>query len=238
MRKNEDWLGELMREYALRLDRTIERDEREWRDRVPESLDNRVAALAAGAIPFEPALDRLMPRPSTVVKKAASAAAKGGMALKAIAITVAAAAAVSAGACAASPAVRGRVGGLLAACARISDTRSALSPGDYIIPSPGEGFTVTDEAKSANMHGCWFTSDDREALVQIAASLPEGTEVSEDAEAIPVGDRWGTIEETESTCVLILNDGGVMIRVEFWGAQRDEVIDYAAGLLAENHMED
>lgn len=235
MHKNDDWLGELMHQYALRLDRDIERDEAQWRDRVPESLDKRITALAAGILPAESALERLAPRHTGAGKRAASAV-KTGTALRTIAIAAASAAVISVGAFTVSPTVRERVDAWFDICA--VQARRAAAPGEYIIPSPGERYTVTDEAQSARMHGCWFTSEEREVLVQIAQSLPDGAEVSDDAEAVVVGGCAGLIEENGDTQVLILDDGGVMIRVELWGGDRDEIIDYAGRLLSANHRED
>ena len=219
----------LTREFALRMDRQIEREDREWSDRVPESMDRMAAGLLSGSLPAV----YIFGEPTVIhsAKRLARRASRA-LAVRITAVALAASAAVGAGGYAASPALRETVSAVLTA--QRSETAPERTPGEYVIPSPGEGFSVTDEAVGTKTRGCWFTSADREMLVQIACRLPEGAELSDDAELLFVDDVPAYYEQTDTTRVLLLRDGGVLIRIEIWGAEQEELIDYARRLLEAN----
>ena len=108
------------------------------------------------------------------------------------------------------------------------------SPGAYTIPSPGEEYAVSDELTSDSLAYKWFTYNDHEVLVLIAYSLPESEAEPGEREAAAVGDAAGWYSESGESRVLELRDGGVLIRVVFYNAERDDVFDYAGRLLSEN----
>lgn len=197
------------------------------RGQVPESTD-RAAERAFRKMEACIASGSAVPAGRAAVK----AAAKAGAAAKILAVIVGGSVLIGAGSYAASPAVRERVGRLFSYAH--TDRAARRSPGEYVIPSPGEGFSVTDELVSEYMHGCWFTMGEREVLVQIAEELPPEAGQDGGAEVVTVGGAWGTYAETGDTLTLILHDGDVLIRIETLGADREGLLAYAAALLAAN----
>lgn len=237
MGKRNDWLGDLMLRYGEQEDRLIRDGETRWRGKVSDSMDAMVRDLGAGILPAVLILDSAgsapaIPAPKKRIRAARAKAVSVSAAVRALALTIAAAVVLSVGACVVSPTVRGLTKQVFTSVLG-AESVPARTPDSYIIPSPGEDFSLTNEAEGDNMLARWFTSDRMEALVEIAYRLPENT--SADAgEVVTVGDMWGTYRETGGTGVLILRDGDVYIHVEFWGADREEIMRYAEALVQAN----
>lgn len=218
-----DALDALMREYIDDEGARLLEQEALWHGRVPESTD-RAARAALAAAGSGAALGRARPAhglPSAVA------------AVRALAMAAAAAAVVSVGAYAVSPAVRSFVSGLFAGEA-LTDARAARAPGEYVIPPLGDEYTVVDEGVGERLAYRWFTGPEYEVLVEIAYRLPEDMDGAENVEFIAAGGLWGTYCEAEDTCLAILRDRDVFILVEFWGGDRQAVLDYAERLVEAN----
>lgn len=215
----------LMREY--RLERLLSQ-EAYLRRQVPASTDRAAerafaqmqAAVVSGApVSIRPA-------------KAAGASIPA----RALAVAVSAAVLVGAGAYAASPSVRAYAQRAVTAHAQADGTasRRARQPRDYVIPSPGEGFEVTEESESERMTARWFTARRQQVLVEIAYKLPDELVKTADVEFVTVGGLPGTVYETDGIELMILRDGDVYILIEYFNADRQELTDYAEALAALN----
>ena len=227
----------LMQAYAAWEDEEIRAAEREWHDKVPDSLDRAVHELCAGALPAAP----LLLSGSAAVQVCArggKATSAGLKAVKGAAIGLAAAALVTAGAYTFSPAVRELAAGLFR-CETVTEQvrASARSPADYSIPSPGEGYALTDEARGERLYYRWFTAPRRQLLVEIAYRLPEDVTQSENVELVELGGLWGTLSEAVGTELLILRDGEVFILIELFNGSREELMEYAEALTAANEVD-
>lgn len=230
MRTEDERFEQLLRAYALRLDREIAEEDAAWGGRVPERLDRRIGALAAGA-----GAAALL---ASGVRKAAVVGGGPGLltALKALAAALTAAALLLGGAYAAFPALREAVNSTVGVSQMAPQPGTALpqSPADWTIPSPGPDYALRDEAGSDTMQGRWFTSPAQECMVQIALRLPGGSSLGEGAEAVELGGLRGEYLDTGLTQVLLLHAGDTLLRVEFWGAERGEVVGYAERLIERN----
>lgn len=215
----------LMREY--RIDRLLSQEE-ELSALVPESTDRaaerafeqmRLAVATGAPVSFRP-----------------TKAAGASLGAKAAAIAVSAAVLAGAGTCAISPAAREyAVRAISAVIQSVQPEKSAArQPGAYIIPSPGEDFTVTDESQSERMTAKWFAGGRRQMLVEIAYKLPDELVKTEDIEYVTVGGLPGTLYETEGMELLVLRDGSVYILIEYFNAGREALMEYAEALLAQN----
>lgn len=163
-----------------------------------------------------------------------TAAGGAAAALKALAITVAASAVLCAGSYAAVPAAREYAASLFGGSQRTEEPAGGLAPGQYAIPSPGEGFRVTDEAVNERLAARWFRSDRQQVLVEIAYTLPEELAAPHEAEYVSVAGRDGTVYAADGAEYLILRDGDVYIFIAYFNADRQELLDYAALLAAQN----
>lgn len=215
---SDEVLDELFREYERQEEKRCKAVNEQWKSRVPESMDSMVRALALGAIPAKPKLMK------------AVAAGSAAVALKVTAVAVASALTLGVGAYAVSPAVRDCVDSIISG--KAYDQKRG--PKDYVIPDPGEDYSLTDEASGENMTAKWFTSDKAELMVQIAYRLPEDPNSSENVDLVTVGPLWGTYQEAENTGLLILRDGEILILIETWGAERAELMSYAEMLVQSN----
>lgn len=204
-----------------------------WRDRVPAHTDRAAerafrqmeAWIAAGAVPAQaqpPAAETRLPR------RAGGAGASA--ALKLAAVTTSAAVLLGAGSYIASPAVRDAVNGALGA-ARTADAGSRR-PADYVIPSPGEGYTLRADVATDTMAAKWFVADRRLLMVQISGQLPE--EPEGDGEIVVVGGMVGMAYDVEGDRQLIIRDGENSILIKMFNADRQELLDYAAVFAAAN----
>lgn len=216
----------LMREYGL--DLLLSREE-ELRRQVPESTD-RAAERA-----FEQM--QLAVASGVPVRVGRAKAAGASAAVKTLAVAVSASVLIGVGVCAASPAVSERARSLMPQSrirAEQGADRPAKKPGDYIIPSPGEDFEVTDESQSERVTARWFTAERSQVLVEIAYKLPDELVRTEDIEYVTAGGLPGTLYETEEMSILILWDGDVYILIEYFNAGDSALMDYAAALAATN----
>lgn len=222
MSRFDDTFAAMMRDMASREGEELLREELIWRERVPASVDAAARlALAEGGAP--PA--RGIPaRPA--VKTPLSP-------MKLAILTVAAATALGAGACAASPSLRTALRESLPfAASRESDARQ---PGGYTVPMPGPDFTLTEEAEGERMLYRWFTAGSREVLVQIALRLPQSdTETGPGEPQILSGGVLGSYYESGEGKTLILRDGEVLIRITVFRLSREELTEYAERIIAEN----
>lgn len=204
----------LLQDYAL--DRLVQQRDA-LNAQVPESMDRAAEAAfqkmgamaAAGAYTGIPKIGA------------------GLAAVKAAVISVTAAAVLIAGSCALVPVIRSAVDR-----AAIEETAKAKAPADYEIPSPGDDFTVTDEASSERIAARWFKSDHQQVMVQIAYSLPDSSLVGQEYAAvcgIPAA-----VTETDDTQILTIQHGDVFIQIQYFNAERAELIAYAERLISMN----
>lgn len=219
-----DIFESMMRELVQTEGAKLLEEEKVWRGRVPEHIDKTAhLALSAGA--------------------AAQAPIRAGFAarhaVRAAAGIVAAAIAVTGGTLAVSPAARARAaelfGGAEAASGAYVARRSEKTPGDYVIPAPGGDYTVTDEASSERIRYKWFTSSEREVLVEVAYRLASGAYDAADAEFVFLSDgSMGTYREDDSSASVVLQDGEIDIRITFSNAVQEDVLSYTEQLIAAN----
>ena len=204
-------LGEILREAGERLTE----EDREWHDKVPEDFRkagrDTIAAMSALVLPRKK--PRLPP---------------GKRLLLAAALTLSAAGAVTAGGYYGIPSVHAWVDGRIAAVARENET--ARRPADYVIPDPGEEFTLRDEAFTGGMAYRWFVTDRRQVIVEIAPELPEN--LSFQGESVAVAGLPAVYSEEEQA--LLLFDGNAEIYIGYWNGTREETIAYAETLLEAN----
>ena len=239
MRTEDERFESLLRSYALRLDREIAVEDAAWGGRVPERLDRRIEALTLGAgAAGAAALAGTGLRKTTTVGRFGARLGRLGLlgAIKGLVAALAAAALLLGGAYLVSPVVRETVENAVSGLRTAPEPSTALpdSPADWVIPSPGADFKLRDEAGSGTMQGRWFTNEARECMVQIAARLPGGSSLGDGAEPVEIGGLPGEYQDTGLTQVLLLRAGDTLIRIEFWGAERGEVIEYAERLIESN----
>lgn len=215
----------LMREYVDRRGGALLAEEELWRDRVPDRADaaaektfRRLRACAATGVP--------LPTPASILP-AAGAAAK---AVKTVALTLAAAGVIGAAAYTAAPVLRDARGGGIAAVRRAAERK----PAEYVIPDPGGDLTVTDEGSSGKMAYRWFGSPEQELIVEIAYAVPEELAGDGQGEITAVGSMWGELWHGEHTELLVLHDGAICITIEYFNADRDELMAYAESLVRAN----
>ena len=196
-----------------------------WHAAVPKSTDAAALAAIGTVLPYAaPAVGR--------------AAAGSGLlkAAKAAAIALGAAAVVAVGAVTVSPTLRGEVSALLSGAERPAVVQSVQQqravPGAYVIPSPGEDFAVTQTVDDERLVCRWFTSDTQELMVQIAYKLPQEITGLADTEPVEVNGTSAVYLEQGDQKLLELRDREVVIQIEYFNAEKDEVLAYAA-LLAE-----
>lgn len=220
-----DVFESMMRELVQTEGAKLLEEEKLWRGRVPRDIDSAARmALSSGAI-----------IKAAAPVKAGIAAGHGARIAAAI---VAAAVAVSGGIYAASPAVRARTaelfGGSGASTGIFAARQAEKSPADYIIPAPGEDYEITDEATGDSMRYIWFTSSEREVLVEIANRLTDGA-YDPGAEILFLSDgSMGAYSGGEDSASLVVQDGDIDIRVTFSNAEQDDVLSYAELLIAAN----
>ena len=216
----ESMMRELVRDEGARL---LE-GEKAWRGLVPDSIDKvAYAAIAAGT-----------------AAKAAPAAAGFAVKniIKAAAVAVAASLVVTGGACVVSPAFRARVSDLLTgtegAGSAYVQKNADKTPGSYAIPSPGDAYEITDEAVSERVQYKWFTSDEREILVEVAYRLP-GNDAEAAGEVLVLsGGLWGAYTEDGGTKTAVLHDGDIDVRITFSNAEKDDILSYAELIASQN----
>ena len=236
----------LLREWACDEDRVIQAADRRGAAFDTAALDEALRALAAGeaAPAFRCGAPDYLPEgpaacsPAGVSPRDGRAAGTAPLtAGKLLLISLAAALAICGGAVAASPGLRGAAAewfgtiGLFAEQRTGSETDKA--PGDYVIPSPGEGFRVTDETRSERLAAVWYTAERRQVMVQIAYALSEDAALS-DAEELELGGLTGWCREREGTVRLTLRDGKVWISVQYFNADRETAEAYAEAIVASN----
>lgn len=199
-------------------------ENRRFRDKVPPRSEASaravIAALGAG----------------TAAKRALGLAGQGKLLTLAAAVTLTAA--ITGGALIASPTVRQHAGRAVSAVVETVTAQRAASraPGDYIIPSPGEEFTVQESVDTDTLAYVWFAAGDRAALVEIASKLPEGTAIPEDAEPMPIGGTVGLCYEIDAAQYMIWQDGGVTILISLKNEDRQALLDYAERFAAANEI--
>ena len=233
-------ISDQMLEELLRRDRTdrlLRRNER-WRERVPEHVD-RAAEHAfqrmqtwidAGRAPAES-----LSGPAGAGTAGAAAAGLGAWKLTALILTAAVLLAV--GACTVSPALRESVGALFdpTQAGQTAERSAGKAPGDYVIPSPGEGFELRSEAVSDTLAVKWFAAERRLLMVQIAEQLPEEPAAEHLVDGVEIGGLPGAVFELDGDQELLLRDGNVLILIRYWNADREDLLDYAETLVAANN---
>lgn len=160
--------------------------------------------------------------------------------LKVAAITVGAAALIGAGGYIASPAVRGAIDSAIQIQSRetgsvsVREAQEQKHPGDYIIPDPGDGFTLREEVAADHTAARWFEDGNRQLMVQIAWQLPEEPDEDDRLKTVVVGGIPGTLYDVDGDKQLILRDGRVVILIKMWQADTDEILAYASALTEAN----
>jgi len=227
-----DTFDSMMRELVQTEGSRLLEEEKTWKGLVPDEIDKAVfaalggtAAVAAAAATAAPAV------------KAAKAAFLAKRIAGAAAGILAAAVLVTGGSYAAIPAFREAADETLAGIgigpAAHTETVQALTPGGFSIPSPGEGYEITDESTGERVSYKWFTSSENEVLVEVGYRVTEQT--GDAAEAVVLGNgAAGTYCEEGNTKTVFLRDGDVNIRVTFSNAEREDVLSYAELLLSAN----
>ena len=222
-RKNDDFallMDALAREEGARLLRENEA----WRDRVPEKGDRAVraglAALGAGLA-------------AAGVRRSAGLLRRVLLPLLA---GVTAAAVAAGGVVAAVPSLRESFCAWLSAPGGAAAVGAARSPGDYLIPAPGEDFTLREESRSDTVQYKWFEAGERAALVELALRLPEDGSVPESAEPAAVGSLRGFCWQRDAAWYLTLTDGEVSILISLKNADREALFTYAALFAAANGL--
>lgn len=169
---------------------------------------------------------------------AAGRAAAGGVARRVVlpaVVGLAAVTAVTAGGLAASPALRDRAADALGFLSDTAPRRvQTRSPADYVIPSPGEDFTVQEEASGGTVVYKWFASDTKAVLVEIAGRLPEDAAVPEEAEPAAVEGGVGWYYELDAANYFRFTDGGAEILISFRNADRETLLAYAERFIEAN----
>lgn len=219
----------LMEQYVDSRGADLLRQEPDWRGEIPEHT-RRAAENAFRTVRTCAAAGAPLPHITGSAAGAAGHASAAAAGLKLLSLAVAASAVIGAGAYAVSPAVRTFTMELMG----ISERAQGREPAAYVIPDPGGSFTLSDEAVGAQMSYRWFSSATQELIVEIAYEVPEEMEPGEDPEVVTVGPLWGTLTRTERTQLLILRDGDVYIILEYFHADRDELLSYAERLVAVN----
>jgi hypothetical protein len=108
-------------------------------------------------------------------------------------------------------------------------------PGDYVIPSPGEDFTVTETVDDQRLVCRWFTSAEQELMVQIAYKLPLEITGAEGTEIIDLNGRVAAVYLEQGEQKLVeLRDGEILLQIEYYNADKEEVLAYAAALAEAN----
>lgn len=208
--------GELFREMLERKGSSLNREEAQWRGRVPESFkaSGRAALAALAVSPKAPKLR--FPGAGRILLTAA--------------VTLAAAGTVTAGAKYAVPAVKAYIESRPAVTQSVAE--SARDPREYAIPAPWEDYTIQDEASGERMVYKWFGGGRKQLLVEIAWQLPEDSNQPGELETVFFGDLWGTYcEENRS---LLLHDGAVSVYIRYWNGGREDVLAYAEAFIEAN----
>ncbi len=225
---------ELMREARIERSLRIVDRNSEVPAHVDEAADRAFrqmeAWIAAGVI-LSPAPE-ILPLPKAA---GASGAAAGLTALKIAAVTVGAAALIGLGSYAAVPALREAVNDSLGAAQTQSlreVQREAKAPADYVIPSPGEDYSLKEELSTGTVAAKWFVAERRLLMVQIAPSLQETPPA--DSETVTVGAMVGALWEQEGDRLLLLHDGQVTVLIRMFNAERQEILDYAEAFAEAN----
>lgn len=216
----------MMREMVRAEGESLLKTEEVWHSAVPASVDKAaLAAIGGGLLPYTaPAAGKAAA--GTFLAKAAKVAG----------LSLAAAAVVAAGVVTVTPSLREGVAALLtgeerpAAAAQSAAHRQV--PGDYVIPSPGEDFALTEALDDERLIVRWFTSDSQELMVQVAGRLPAEISGREDAELVDLGGAVASYLEQGEQKLLELRDGNVVIQITCYRAEKDEVLAYGT-LLAE-----
>lgn len=231
MRINEKEIDRLMRAYASQ--QLLDRRE-ELNALVPPGTDRAVqgafskmqAMVDAGAFAIPAAGGRALH--AARAAKTAAAGLTAAKAVKAAALTLAAASVIGAGSYAAIPAVRSAVNEAVG----IHETAKEKRPGDYVLPSPGAGYTVTDEAFTENLAARWYTDGDKQIMAQAAYTLPDG--IDPDGTPIQIDTLWGTYRKQENTEQIVLFEGSVSILIRAFNLEADEITEYAHAIVRAN----
>ncbi len=224
MAENKYDIEELLQLMVAADGKELLKDEQAWADKVPAGVDKaakaaKAAAAAGTASPW------LAPAKATanIAKRIAAGVA-----------AVAVIAGISTAAYRVSPSLREAAAPLLSSLPFVSSLqREERTPGDYIIPSPGEDFAVTQEMATESMVYRWFSSEDANVLVQVATVLPAISSVSE--EGVQIGAMQGACGETDGGVYVQLQEGEVFIRIVWSGGDREALLDYAALFEEVNH---
>lgn len=159
----------------------------------------------------------------------ARAAAKAGLGVKALAVILSAAV-IGAGSYFAVPAVKEAANGVWELGQ--AEQRQSKLPTDYIIPSPGEEYEVKEDVSTENLAVKWFSAERRLLLVQIADALPELPE--ELGETVLIGGSAAFMSEAEGMWQLVMHDGDMLILMQMYNVERQELTDYAEMFAAAN----
>ncbi len=231
MEFTDERFGSLMKEMVRTEGEELLKVEETWHAAVPKSTDEAAMAAIGTVMPFA------APAAGSAAAGHAAAGAAVGKAVKTAAVALAALAVVAVGAVTVSPTLRDNVSALLtggnSSAVSQSVHQGRAVPGDYMIPSPGEGFTVTQAVDDERLLCRWFTSDVQELMVQVAYKLPAEIAGAEGSEPVRLGETIAAVyfEQGEQK-IVELRDGEIVLQVEYFNAEKDEVLAYAA-LLAE-----
>lgn len=215
----------MMREMIRSEGESLLKTEEVWHSAVPASVDKAaLAAIGGGLLPY------------TAPAAGKTAGAFLAKAVKVAGLSLAAAAVVAAGVVTVTPSLQEGVAALLAGGERpVSAAQPAArrqAPGDYVVPSPGEDFALTEAVDDERLLVRWFTSEAQELMVQVAGRLPSEISGREDAELVDLGGAVGSYLEQGEQKLLELRDGDVVLQITFYRAEKEEVLDYGI-LLAE-----
>ena len=223
MAENKYDIEQLLQLMACEDGKALLNEESAWESRVPAGVDEAAKAAKAAAAAGTAA-------PWLAPAKAATTIAKR---IAAGVAAVAVITGISAAAYRVSPSLREAAAPLLSSLPFVSSLAGEeAAPGDYIIPSPGEGFAVSEEFSSDTLVYRWFKSEDADVLVQVAYVLPQIG--AQDAESIQVGALQGICASADGSTYVEMRDGDILIRIVWSGSDREALLAYADTFEAAN----
>lgn len=204
--------------------------EQTWRDRVPEQLDQAVERTVKDA---HSRAERGLPillLPTYPWRRGSRIPSR--VALRGAALGLAGVAAVSAGAYKlAGHSTRQAEPASPAEPMHSALERTAREPEEYSIPSPGEEYSLVEEAEGSRVRYVWFRAGEREILVELLFYAPEQPE---SAEPIQVGPLSGTLSESNIMQTLTLRDQELYLVLQSVNVEREELLKYALAVVEAN----
>ena len=224
------WFETLQRDYIEQEGTRLLALEQTWHDRVPEQLDRAVERTVKDAHSrAEKGLPILL-LPTYPWRRSGRVTSR--VALRGAALGLAGVAAVSAGAYKlAESGARQAEPAPSAELTRSVAERTAREPEEYSIPSPGEDYSLVEEAEGSRVRYAWFRSGEREILVELLFYAPEQPEP---AEPIQIGPLSGTLSESNIMQTLTLRDQTLYLVLQSVNVEREALLAYAAALVEAN----